>query len=97
MYQPLLMTKSTYDGLNDAQKAALQAGAEKAQAYYLDEAKKEDAESVRVFEEAGVEIAKMTPAEFQMWRDVAKTSSYKTFVESVPGGQELLDMALSVE
>lgn len=97
MYQPLLMTKSTYDGLNDAQKAALQAGAEKAQAYYLDEAKKEDAESVRVFKEAGVEIAKMTPDEFQMWRDVAKTSSYKTFVESVPGGQELLDMALSVE
>ena len=97
MYQPLLMNKSTFDGLNDAQKAALEAGAAKAQAYYLDEAKKEDAESVRVFKEAGVEIAKMTPAEFQMWRDVAKTSSYKTFVESVPDGQALLDMALSVE
>ncbi len=97
MYQPLLMNKSTYDGLTDAQKAALQSGAAKAQAFYLDEAKKEDAESVRVFKEAGVEIAQMTADEFQMWRDMAKGSSYKNFVENVPGGQELLDMALSVE
>ncbi len=51
MYQPLLMNKSTFDGLNDAQKAALEAGAAKAQAYYLDEAKKEDAEPVRVFKD----------------------------------------------
>ncbi|TDL84546.1 TRAP transporter substrate-binding protein DctP [Meridianimarinicoccus aquatilis] len=56
MYQPLLMNKSTFDDLNEDQQAALLAGAEKAQAYYLEEAKKEDAESRRVFEEAGVEI-----------------------------------------
>ena len=31
MYQPLLMNKSTFDGLNDAQKQALRAGAKKAE------------------------------------------------------------------
>ena len=39
----------------------------------------------------------MTPEEFNQWRDIAKASSYKNFVDNVPGGQELLDMALAVE
>lgn len=97
MYQPLLMNKSTYEGLNDAQRAAIDAGAAKAQAFYLDEAKKEDAASVETFKKAGVEIANMTQDEFNAWREIAKQSSYKNFVENVPDGQKLLDMALSVE
>lgn len=97
MYQPLLMTKSTYDGLTDAQKAAIDAGAAKAQDYYLNEAKQQDAASVEVYKKAGVEIANMSPAEFNSWREIAKQSSYKNFVENVDGGQELLDMALAVE
>ncbi|EFO29846.1 trap dicarboxylate transporter- dctp subunit [Roseibium sp. TrichSKD4] len=97
MYQPMLMNKSAYDGLNDAQKAALQAGAAKAEAFYLEEAKKQDAASADIFAENGVEIAQMSQEEFDAWRDLAKETSYKAFVEQTPGGQELLDMALSVE
>ncbi|ETX27723.1 TRAP transporter substrate-binding protein DctP [Roseivivax isoporae] len=97
MYQPLLMNKSTFDGLDEAQQQALMAAAEKAQAFYLKEAKKEDAESRRVFSEAGVEIADMTAEDFAAWQELAKETSYKAFVEETPGGQELLDMALSVE
>ena len=98
MYQPLLMNKSAYDGLNDEQKKALDAAAAKAEAYYLEEAKKEDAASVEVFQKAGVEIANMTPEEFKMWQDLAKESSYKKFIENAgESGQRLLDMALSVE
>jgi TRAP-type C4-dicarboxylate transport system substrate-binding protein len=97
MYQPLLMNKSTFDGLDAAQQAALLAGSEKAQAFYLEEAKKEDAESRRVFAEAGVEIKDMTAEEFEAWRALAQATSYPAFVESMPGGQALLDMALSVD
>lgn len=97
MYQPLLMNKSAYDALNDEQRAALDAAAAKAEAYYLEEAKKQDAASVKVFQDAGVEIANMTQDEFNAWREIAKKSSYKNFVENVPNGQELLDMALAVE
>lgn len=97
MYQPLLVNKSSYDGLNDAQKKALTEASAKAQAFYLDAAKKQDAASVATFKKAGVEIKNMTPAEFNQWRDIAKGSSYKTFVEQTPNGQKLLDMALSVE
>ena len=97
MYQPLMMNKTTYDGLNDAQKAALDAAAAKAEAYYLEEAKKQDANAVEVFKNAGVEIKNMTSDEFNAWREIAKSSSYKKFVEDTPDGQALLDLALSVE
>jgi TRAP-type C4-dicarboxylate transport system substrate-binding protein len=97
MYQPLLMNKSTFEGLTKPQQAALLAAAKKAEAFYLEEAKLEDAASVEVFKKAGVEIAYMTPAEFDAWRALAQETSYKSFVEQVPGGQALLDKALAVQ
>jgi len=97
MYQPLLMNKSTFDGLSAEQQAAIRAGAEKAQAFYLEEAKKEDAASVEVYRKAGVEIAEMTEDDFAAWRAIAQETSYKAFVADVPDGQKLLDMALAVE
>ena len=97
MYQPMLMNKTTFDGLNEQQQAALLAGAKKAQEFYLAEAKKADAASAAKFKEAGVEIAEMSQADFDAWREVAKASSYKKFVAETEGGQKLLEMALAVE
>lgn len=97
MYQPLLMNKTTFEGLTEEQQQALLAASEKAEAFYLEEAKKEDAESVKIFEEAGVEISRMTPEQFDKWRELAKETSYKIFTDEVENGQELLDLALSVE
>jgi len=97
MYQPLVMSKRSWEKLNDAQRKAIEEGAAKAEAFYADEAKKEDAEATRVFKENGVEISDMTEAQFEGWRAVAAKSSYPAFVESVPDGQALLDMALAVK
>ncbi|MEL6734592.1 MAG: TRAP transporter substrate-binding protein DctP [Pseudomonadota bacterium] len=97
MYQPMMMNKSTFEGLNAEQQAALLAAAEKAEAFYLEEAKKQDAASAEVFAENGVEIAAMSQEEFDAWRALAQETSYKAFVADTPGGQELLDLALSVE
>ncbi|SLN65028.1 2,3-diketo-L-gulonate-binding periplasmic protein YiaO precursor [Roseovarius albus] len=97
MYQPLLMNKSTFDDLTAEQQEALLGAAANAEAFYLEEAKKQDAASVEVFEKAGVEIAEMSPEDFAAWRALAQETSYKQFVTDVPDGQALLDMALSVE
>lgn len=97
MYQPLLINKSTFEGLDEAQQTALRDAAANAQAFYLEEAKKADAASVETFRAAGVEIAEMSEEDFEAWRDIAKSSSYEAFVAEVPDGQELLDLALSVE
>ncbi|MBR9863874.1 MAG: ABC transporter substrate-binding protein [Rhodobacteraceae bacterium] len=97
MYQPLLMNKSAFEDLNEEQQKALLDASAKAEAYYLEEAKKQDAASVKVFEDAGVEIAQMSPEDFEAWRAIAQETSYKAFVDEVPDGQALLDMALAVE
>ena len=97
MYQPLLMNKSTFEGLTEEQQAALLAGAEKAESYYIEQAKKEDAASAEVFRKNGVEIAEMSQEDFDAWRALAQETSYQAFIEEAPGGQELLDLALSVE
>ncbi|MCK0097446.1 TRAP transporter substrate-binding protein DctP [Yoonia sp. F2084L] len=97
MYQPLLINKSTFDGLTAEQQQALLDGAAIAEAFYLEEAKKEDAASREVFEQAGVEIAEMSEEDFNAWRALAQETSYKAFIEDTPDGQELLDLALSVE
>lgn len=97
MYQPMLINKSKFESLTEEQQAALLAAAEKAQAFYLEEAKKEDASSEQVFRDAGVEIAQMSQADFEAWRALAQETSYKAFTDEVPDGQALLDMALAVE
>ncbi len=97
MYQPLIMNKTKFDKLDARQQAALRAGAAKAEAFYLAEAKKEDADSVEEFRKAGVEIRNMTANEFEQWRNLAKESSYKQFVTQVKGGEALLEKALAVE
>ncbi|MQQ08986.1 ABC transporter substrate-binding protein [Epibacterium sp. SM1979] len=97
MYQPLLMNKRTFDGLTEAQQTALLEASAKAEAYYLEEAKKQDAASAEVFANAGVEIAQMSAEDFAAWRALAMETSYAKFVEEVSDGQALLDMALAVE
>jgi TRAP-type C4-dicarboxylate transport system substrate-binding protein len=97
MYQPVLISMRTWEGLNDEQRVALEEGAAKAERYYLEEAKKQDENARRVFADAGVEIAEMTEEEFNAWREIAQQSSYQEFLKDVPDGQRLLDMALSVE
>ena len=97
MYQPLLMNKSTFEGLTEEQQAALLAASAKAEAYYLENAKGQDAASAKVFADAGVEIAQMSAEDFNAWRKLAMETSYKKFVEEVPDGQQLLDLALAVE
>jgi TRAP-type C4-dicarboxylate transport system substrate-binding protein len=97
MYQPLLMNKTAFEGLNDAQQAALLAASEKAEAFYLKEAKLQDAASAKVFADAGVEIAEMSAEDFEAWRAIAMETSYAKFVADVTDGQKLLDLALAVD
>lgn len=97
MYQPLIINKTTFEGLTPEQQQALRDASAKAEAFYAEEAAKEDAASVEVFEKAGVEIAKMTEEDLDAWKALAKESSYKLFAEEVQDGQRWLDLATSVE
>ena len=97
MYEPILMAKKSFERLSEEQQQALIAAGDKAEEYAFNAAKEADANMVEAFEKAGVEVVTMTSEQAQMWRDIAKETSYKNFAENVKGGRELLDMALSVE
>ncbi|HET9748453.1 MAG TPA: TRAP transporter substrate-binding protein DctP, partial [Casimicrobiaceae bacterium] len=97
MYEPVLMSKKSFDRLDKRQQAALLAAGKKAEEYFRKEGSKLDDEMVKAFKDHNVEVVTMTPAEYQQWIDVAKKSSYADFAKEVPDGKKLIDEALAVK
>lgn len=97
MYQPLLMSKKSFDKLNPKQKEAILAAGKKAEQYITKESALLDSEMEKVFKEKGVQIHQMTEADFNAWIALAKKTSYKKFGEKVKGGDQLIAKALAVK
>ena len=97
MYQPVLMSKKSFDKLNPKQKEAILAAGKKAEQYITKESAKLDSEMEKVFKEKGVQIHQMTEADFNAWIALAKKTSYKKFAEKVKGGDKLIAKALAVK
>ena len=97
MYEPILMSKQSWDKLTPEQQQALQEAGEKAEEYFAEQAAQIDQKMVDRFKEAGVEVTEMSKADYDAWLEVAQKRSYKNFAENVPNGQELIDKALAVE
>ena len=97
MYEPVLMSKKSFDKLNKQQQdVQIQAG-KKAQKYYEDKAESVDAATIKAYKEHGVEVKTLTDAQYDQWMDLAKKSSYVEFARDVPDGKKLIDEALSVK
>lgn len=97
MYEPILMSKKSWEKLNKAQQDALMAAGKVAEDYMFSEAKGLDDKMVEVFKKAGVEVVTMNAEQAAAWKAIADQTSYKNFAEKVPGGKELIDKALAVE
>lgn len=97
MYEPVLISTRTWQGLNAEQQAALLAAGQAAEDYFFEQAQRLDEELERVFSEAGVEIVHMSREQVDAWRAIAEETSYAVFAEEVEGGAELIEKALSVE
>jgi TRAP-type transport system periplasmic protein len=97
MYEPVLMSKKTFNRLNKKQQDVLLAAGRKSQEFFAKEAKKLDDEMVKVFKDHKVEVVTLTPAEYEQWVKVAQQSSYAEFAKEVPNGKKLIDEALAVK
>src|SRR6266508_5096196 len=97
MYEPLLLSKRTFDRLNQQQKDTLVKAGKKSEEFFNGASKKLDDDMVDTFKKNNVEVATMTPAEYDTWIKVAETSSYKEFSEEVPNGKKLIDEALALK
>jgi TRAP-type C4-dicarboxylate transport system substrate-binding protein len=97
MYEPVLMSKKSFDRLNKQQQEVLLKAGKKAEDYFNQATKKLDDEMVETFKKNNVEVVTMSPAEYDAWLKIAQDSSYKEFASDVPDGKKLIDEALAVK
>ncbi len=97
MYEPVLISKKTFDRLTKPQQEALLAAGRKAQEYFAKASKELDDKLVKTFKEHNVEVVTLTPEEYDAWIKVAQKSSYASFAKEVPDGKKLIDEALAVK
>jgi TRAP-type C4-dicarboxylate transport system substrate-binding protein len=97
MYEPVLISKKTFNRLDKKQQDALLAAGRKAQDYFQQHAKGLDDTMTKAFKEHNVEVVTLTPAEYDEWLKLAQQSSYAEFAKDVPDGKKLIDEALAVK
>ena len=97
MYEPVLMSKRTFNKLTKEQQDALMKAGKKSEEYFNTESKKLDDEMVAAFKKNNVEVVTMSPEEYDAWVKIAQESSYKQFSSEVSDGKKLIEMARSVK
>lgn len=97
MYEPIIMSKKSYDKLKPNQQKAIMDAAAKAETYFVGESKKGEQKMVDAFTKAGVKVVTMDKDDYAQWMKIAEASSYKNFSEKVKGGDKLLKEALAVQ
>src|SRR5262245_40415206 len=97
MYEPVLMSKKSFNRLNKKQQDVLMQAGMKSQEFFAKEARGLDDEMVKVFKQHKVEVVTLTPAEYEAWVKIAQDSSYKQFATEVPDGKKLIDEALAAK
>ena len=97
MYQPLLMSKKSFDKLDKKQQDAILAAGKKAQDLFESKADSINKEAIKTFEDHKAKVVTLDDADYAAWLAVAKKSSYADFAKNVPDGQKLIDEALAVK
>jgi TRAP-type C4-dicarboxylate transport system substrate-binding protein len=97
MYEPVLMSKKSFDRLDKKQQQLLLEAGKKAQAYYESKAEAVNEEAIKAFRDHGKKVVTLSDADFNAWLDMARKSSYQRFAKEVPNGQKLIDEALAVK
>jgi TRAP-type C4-dicarboxylate transport system substrate-binding protein len=97
MYEPVLMSKKSFDKLNKQQQDVILAAGKKAQTYYEGKADEINQEAVKAFEDHKAKVVTLNDADYQLWIDIAKKTAYAQFAKDVPNGQKLIDEALAVK
>jgi TRAP-type C4-dicarboxylate transport system substrate-binding protein len=97
MYEPVLMSKRSFNRLTKEQQQALLQAGKKSEDYFNRETKKLDQDMAETFKKNNVEVVTLTPEEYDAWLKIAQESSYKQFASEVSDGKKLIDMALAVK
>lgn len=96
MYQPLVLSVTAFEQLcAEQQELVRQVGDDLQEQAYADSVA-DDERVERLFDEAGVDVYHMDDDAYAQWLELAE-NQWDAFVEEVPSGQRLLDLALQIE
>jgi len=97
LLQPLVMSKQHWDKLTPAQKKIFEEAAAKSDAYFLGLQREAVDKMEEAYKKAGAKVHEMSPAEFDQWVALAKTTAWPEFAAKSPMAKELLDLLLAVK
>jgi TRAP-type C4-dicarboxylate transport system substrate-binding protein len=97
MFEPLLMSKATYDKLTPEQQKIVHEVGQSLQKFALDSCKADDKRVADVYGQAGDKVLDMSQQQFMAWKKLAEQSAYKDFASEVKDGARLLKMAEAVK
>ncbi|MGH7072552.1 MAG: TRAP transporter substrate-binding protein DctP [Acetobacteraceae bacterium] len=97
MFEPMLMSKATYDKLTPEQQKIVMEVGHSLEKYALEACKADDQKVAEVFGEAGDQVSDMSAQQFAAWKSLAERSAWKNFADNVKDGKHLLDMANAVK
>jgi TRAP-type C4-dicarboxylate transport system substrate-binding protein len=96
MLEPLLVSKSIFDGLTgDQQKVLTQVGEEQ-EAFALAEARKDDDALADIYGKANVKVADFSAVALAKWKEIARETAWKDFAGRNAGCAELLELAQGI-
>lgn len=93
MLEPLLMSKSVFEGLPKAQQDLILAVGAEMEAFGRIGAEDDDNTVAQVYEKAGAKVYDLDAATVGKWRDIARDTAWKDYAAKTPNTAKLLKLA----
>jgi TRAP-type C4-dicarboxylate transport system substrate-binding protein len=96
MLEPLMMSKSIFDGLPKNQQDIILAVGTELEAYGKKGAQDDDVEVAKVYEKAGAKVSVLDAATVGKWRDIARDTAWKDYSAKTAAAANLLKLASDI-
>ncbi len=97
MFEPLLMSKSVFDGLTKEQQEAVRAVGGEMEAFATEQAKADDQKVAEVYTKVGAKVVDLNAAEVEKWRTLARDTAWKDFAARNESCAHLIKLAQDVK
>src|ERR1700742_4160241 len=96
MLEPLLMSKSVFDGLPKKHQDIILAVGSELETFGRKGAQDDDAEVAKIYEKAGAKVSVLDAATVNKWRDIARDTAWKDYSAKSAKAANLLKLASDV-
>jgi TRAP-type C4-dicarboxylate transport system substrate-binding protein len=96
MLEPLLMSKSVFDGLPKKHQDIILGLGSELEAFGRKGAQADDAEVAQIYEKAGAKVSALDAATVNKWRDIARDTAWKDYGAKTAKAANLLKLATDV-